>query len=672
MRTLVIGLALASLAAAESALPEAGGLTALPEPVLAAVPLANPGFEEDWAGWLPAKADAFSIVEGGHGGKSALRLDCGQAAKWTPGVRLPVKDASPGIYRLRLWVKTRDVGADGKGGAGARAGVEYLLAGDQRAWDSTDVFSGTRDWHEEELQFLLPPEIKPGSLAVSLHRYGSATKGEALFDDVRLERFVPPPVEAFLLYPNYRGFLPADGPPRVRLWVRVNEAPAKEPGRVQVKSADGARTPADVKLDPSTNPQIIEIDAAAWPAGRYLVQASLGSFRHPAYAVQKITADERRRFPVWFDARGVLFLQGKPALPIGLYNTTVKFPTVDEGEMARLAKMAEAPVNFNINYFVWANNTADRRRYLAEMQKHGIWFLDTVNNVFPSAGQPWDFPISRELAPEAGGRLATQDAADRYLTRVAGAMRDMPGHAGWYVMDERPFGHVPRHFHQYDVLRRADPTHPTYGVSNRPDELACWRDTLDVIGLDPYPLFNMKAGHPLSLVGDWTRAGVEATQGARPVWMVLQFFQGWSTDRWPTEEELRTMSLMAVTEGARGLFYWSFGSRALLSVRESEREGYWQRLVKVTKELKSIEPALLGDDAPGAVKAVSDPRVRWRARAADGKCYVFAYLPAEKFVSDPAAAQPVEVRFQMADGQAVTRTLRPDSADWFAAPAAKP
>ena len=80
--------------------------------------------------------------------------------------------------------------------------------------------------------------------------------------------------------------------------------------------------------------------------------------------------------------------------------------------------------------------------------------------------------------------LATQDAADRYLTRVAGAMRDMPGHAGWYVMDERPFGHVPRQFHQYDVLRRADPTHPTYGVSNRPDELACWRPVAGAGGFE--------------------------------------------------------------------------------------------------------------------------------------------------------------------------------------------
>ena len=107
-------------------------------------------------------------------------------------------------------------------------------------------------------------------------------------------------------------------------------------------------------------------------------------------------------------------------------------------------------------------------------------------------------------------------------------------------------------FINIELLAKADPDHPAFGVSNQPHELSFWRDSLDVIGLDPYPLMNMKAGRPLTFVGQWTRAAREATFHSRPVWMVLQFFQGWSTDRWPTEEELRTMSLMAITEVPAG------------------------------------------------------------------------------------------------------------------------
>ena len=192
-----------------------------------------------------------------------------------------------------------------------------------------------------------------------------------------------------------------------------------------------------------------------------------------------------------------------------------------------------------------------------------------------------------------------------------------------------------------------------------------WRDVFDVFGTDPCPLMNRKAGRPLSLAGDETRVSWEATQGSRPLWMVMQFFQGWSTDRWPTQEELRTMSLMAVTEGARGLFYWSFGSRALLWVSDPrQREDYWQRLVEVTKELKTLEPALVAPDALEVVTDISDNQIRWRTRAVDGKWFVFAYLPATSF-SDRFEDNEAEVVFTFEDGRHVRKTFRPDMADWF-------
>jgi hypothetical protein len=219
---------------------------------------------------------------------------------------------------------------------------------------------------------------------------------------------------------------------------------------------------------------------------------------------------------------------------------------------------------------------------------------------------------------------------------------------------------------RFSSQRRADPDHPTYGVSNKADELHMWRDTLDVFGLDPYPLFNMAIERPLTLAATETRAGVEATYDSRPVWMVLQYFQGWAKDRWPTAEELRTMSIMAIVEGARGLFYWSFGTRGLSGVRDGQqREEYWQRAVRVTKELKDLEPALVAPDAPDIVASVSDERLRWRARAAGGQWYVFAYMPARKF-GERFSVPPTDVAFVLKDRQQVRRQFRPDTADWLA------
>jgi len=47
---------------------------------------------------------------------------------------------------------------------------------------------------------------------------------------------------------------------------------------------------------------------------------------------------------------------------------------------------------------------------------------------------------------------------------------------------------------------------------------------------------------------------------------------------------------------------------------------------------------------------------------------VFAYLPAERFVDNPSAAERTDVRFTLADGRTITKTLRPDFADWFSVP----
>jgi hypothetical protein len=649
-------------------LPETGGLTALPAEKAQAIALTNPSFEEQWNGWK--KDEGFSIAaQSGiaHSGKSCLGFDCGLKTRYFPYVRQTIKDVGPGIYVWRFWVKTQDVGSKDNKLLGARVNVEWKRQDGQTARAATEIFRATHDWRQEELKVYVPSDLKPGAVAVSVGRYGAPSAGNAFFDDFTLEYVPSPPVEAFLPYPNYRGFLPEDGPSDARLWVRVNESQTTEPVRIEVRRADDNRSILTKTLA-AEEEHVVELDAKPWPLGRYLVDVQLGSYRYPSYLIHKISSKQRRELAVWLDSNQVLHLNGKPTFFIGFYNTTKQFCSRNEDfnseeESARLTKIAEAPMTGNINYWFWCPGTETRRRYLGEMAKHGIWFLDTVNNAYPPYPKT---PCVAELLANAGTELNSRETMDRYLSRLGEFMgRQIPNFLGWYVMDERSFSDVPRHFHQYETLRKADPVHPTYGVSNQPEQLHFWRDTLDVVGVDPYPLMNMKAGNPLTLAADWTRAAVEATHGSRPVWTVIQFFQGWSTDRWPTAEELRTMSLMAITEGARGVWYWSLGHRGLLDAGAKQEE-YWQRLLSVTKELKSLEPGLVAPDAPQVVKSVSDPRIRWRARIADDKYHVFAYMPSQKYVSAPTQAESASVRFTFTDGQTVTRTFRPDFADCFA------
>jgi hypothetical protein len=125
------------------------------------------------------------------------------------------------------------------------------------------------------------------------------------------------------------------------------------------------------------------------------------------------------------------------------------------------------------------------------------------------------------------------------------------------------------------------------------------------------------------------------------------------------------MSLMAITEGARGLFFWSWGAKGLSWVKDpDERADYWGRLQGVLKELAQLKNALVAPDAADVVEWVSHADIRWRARRVGAVQYVFAYRPAEKR-SDRETVAPVAVEFQLCDGQTITHAFHPDEAQWF-------
>jgi hypothetical protein len=146
------------------------------------------------------------------------------------------------------------------------------------------------------------------------------------------------------------------------------------------------------------------------------------------------------------------------------------------------------------------------------------------------------------------------------------------------------------------------------------------------MGLDPYPITRPAGQNDLAMVGEWTRLGQDAVKRSRPVWMVIQYFPQTDAAGWPTESDLRTMSWMAIIEGARGLLYWSFGEKGLAWVKDPrEKEARWAELVRVTKEIKALEPVLLAPDAAVVARETSVGAVRTLGKAIGAARYLFAY-----------------------------------------------
>jgi hypothetical protein len=419
------------------------------------------------------------------------------------------------------------------------------------------------------------------------------------------------------------------------------------------------------ELTPRTPTTVIQIDASHLPLGVYELRTTLhrrdtraSVFEYPAYRIVKSGTSARQAFRTYIDVDNVLVMNGRRVFALGLYDTTGYSNSPSYYE-PRVQKIAEAPLNLYLNYWLGGAPTQSLRALMSTLQKHGIGYIHTVN--------PWYANHPHWPAHAVcGGRTATTLGPKGFTVCMASELGNDPGLAGWYTADERPAEQAPEVFEQYTTLRTTAPGGLTFIAQDRPTELVRWRDSADVIGVDPYPIYNIPEGMPshLEMVTDWVEQAQSAVERSRPIWAVVQFFKFGSNGHWPTYNELRTMSYMAIVAGAKGLFYWSYGAKALAWVSEPvHREEYWQRLVRVTHEIKSLERVLLAPDAPEILKHHTPaPTIRVLAKQVDGIRYIIAVNTSRTSVH---AAFTLSAPATVADVVSERRTIQTAQSDIF-------
>jgi hypothetical protein len=325
-------------------------------------------------------------------------------------------------------------------------------------------------------------------------------------------------------------------------------------------------------------------------AGRYRLQGSLEGtagkriFSQASYSIVKVSSETRSKLKVWVDHNNFIHMGGRPRFVIGLYDTT-GYALRPDFYTPRLKEIAKAPINLMINYFLSNGRAEVIHPYTQAMEPFGIYYLAPVSAFFP------------EMRAYPKWAVAGNAPADQVIAQYAKGLAGDSHVAGYYTCDECASERQPRTFHQYSLIKEYDPGSVTFAVENYPNEFQFWRDSVDVLGVDPYVVGSR---HPESYVGDLTRQVVEAVHDARPVWTVIQFFWLSPLSHFPTEQELHDMSWMAITEGARGVFYWSYGLRGLDWGKRDPvlRQQRYDELVNVTRGISALEPMLLAPDSP--------------------------------------------------------------------------
>jgi Big-like domain-containing protein len=594
-----------------------GGLTALPSVTLGASQLKNGGFEA-LSGGAPASWSAGSGMAMDQLVKRSGTFSYRATGNFTTATQ--TLQLRKGIYKLSGYVRTQGVGSGTTNGVR----LQFDFRPFTNDWKTTDVISGTRDWTLFELPNLVVTQ--DATVTIKLENYNNSA-GTAWFDDLQLQEQQAKAVDVFMLYPNFRGMLFDDQPQTMKFDVAVTP-PGGDFGRYRVtgtlKDEASGQVLATRNFPASAN-LVAELEGGQMQTGRpYLATFSLVDLSnnatvstYPAYRVSKAPGSARASMNVSFDAKNRVLVRGVPRFVLGVYDSGSGYSAQDSFWESQLwsatgeRRLNDMKINFYLNYWYGEAPADAMKSLMANLQKHGVMYLQT-GNCFDKFAAGSNFLIN---------------SSDTYV-RDLGAH---PGSGGYYTIDECQSALIPGAFAQYERLRRLDPDGITFSANFGNPDLALWRDSADIISTDPYPLFGAQpsGGYNHRVVGDWTARARQTVKDSRPIMTVLQFFQFTSQGRWPTLQEMRNHAWMAIVEGARGLWWWSLGDNALKNVCSgwcAEKTGHMNNLKAVVNEIAALEPALLADDAPGALRGNSNPSaIRTKVKLVNGRGYLFAY-----------------------------------------------
>ena len=237
---------------------------------------------------------------------------------------------------------------------------------------------------------------------------------------------------------------------------------------------------------------------------------------------------------------GVTLIDGKPFFPIGIYSVSKRASNGNSFDRA-FAELRAAGFNTAHTY----NNTRgpDFREFYEMAVKHGMKLY---------------------VAPESGTNCADCFGA---LTTVVKECNE-PALLAWYLGDDTS-SHIGASELQrvHQAVRDVDPYHITTqadGCSRENDQR--YADFVDsTTGFLPelYPIHKKTGNHIADVIrgmkniqAAWKMAG-----RVTPVWAIIQDFEGWGWQRYPTNEEERCMVYLAIIHGAQGITWYTYAYR---------------------------------------------------------------------------------------------------------------
>lgn len=210
---------------------------------------------------------------------------------------------------------------------------------------------------------------------------------------------------------------------------------------------------------------------------------------------------------------------------------------------------------------------------------------------------PVGTPVKQTAVSLEAARQGMKVVASPAVSRDATELKRWPVSA-WYLQDEPDVNKVsPERLREIAAKVRAwDPRAQTFTVGQG-KEAGPYGAIGDIFMLDWYPVPHLA----LDSVADQIDTAIGLLPKGKPLWFVAQAFD-WRDDknkigRFPTHEEIRFMSWLAIMHGAKGLWYFRFPKPEGKTLFDYPEQ--WSALELVARELKRFQPVLeMGEPAP--------------------------------------------------------------------------
>ena len=490
------------------------------------------------------------------------------------------KNLIPGnSYLLSGWVKTKDV----KGG---KAAICIEWNGPDGKWAGGAYLqgvNGTKDWTRIFEIVRFPMDAQNPHLTC----YGTRdATGTAWFDDLEIVPYFPPCITQ-MSFDCYRAQTTGD---QVKLFVGVSYVKADFAPELLKEISVGleGQKIQDYEWDEDLNALVFTVPTKDLALGKHTVTVSVPNPGLKTKEVREITLTKVEKFPErksFIDPQRRLIVDGKPFFPLGLY-----FGGVTHEDVLNLA---DSPFNCIMPYHPISRETLD------DLYAHGISVIYSVKDLYEGLQCQSD-----------------EEGREKTIKRI-NELKDHPGIIAWYINDELPLSMLEQLSGHRDLCEELDPGRPTWVVLYQVEQIRDYLPTFDVIGTDPYPI----SGKPASTAYKWAKMTCDGGFGLRPCWQVPQLFN-WGTYQArrkpetypeyvePSEEEMRTMTLLMAIRGAKGFIYYSYfdlhrptdPSSFKTPVEAPENfDKRWNDIVRVAKLLQDLAPFLLSDQDSQAV-----------------------------------------------------------------------